>query len=206
MPKSRKRRKKRSNFRVRQEPDQAPRRPTSSVTMWLAKGFVPSNYYYSDSGRPRLSRILFSIDSLSYFIILISGLSYVLLGIPDVKRIPEPARTVIGSIMIASATNRLIFISSLLRHRYTAVKFDPRYVNRFTSAMFISNMLSATGFTVCFLYYFGVIGFTATAIHAAWPFVSAQLSYTLSTILGWVASGVIGNYAFQFVRKKLEKN
>jgi hypothetical protein len=165
----------------------------------------PSDYYYAlAGGKPALYHFLFSIDSLAIWLLITEYLSYLLFKVPDFTRIPPYANTMIGASLMASAINRFVFLAQLVIRRKSA-RTDPRYIVRFMTATFLSNMLSATAFTVGFLYYFGAIDFVAAFLQKIWPYLSDKVTYIVSTVLNWMASGIIGGATFQFIKNKFGK-
>ncbi len=52
------------------------------------------------------------------------------------------------------------------------------------------------------LYNFGAIQYGARFIYAKAPIIGSTLSNVISTILGWVVSGVIGNFVYDILKRK----
>jgi hypothetical protein len=205
MNKSRRKKKKIHKVNLRTEANAPEREQAAYPPIDYVNQLRPSDYlYFLAGGRPSLYRFLFSVDSLSLWIILVGYLSVLTFRVPDLQVLPSYVRTIIGSALIASATNRSISFLILVINR-KKIRTDPRYLLRFIAATFLSNLLSATVFVVGCLYYFGVVDFVAVLLQKIWPYLSDKVSYAVSTVLNWVASGIIGNYAFQFIKKRFEK-
>jgi len=61
--------------------------------------------------------------------------------------------------------------------------------------------VGATIYIVIIFYGLGLIDKIAYYFSSTFPGFGKQLSYAVSTVLGWVVSGVIGNAAYDFLKK-----
>jgi hypothetical protein len=179
--------------------------PVSEETREFDFPTIPLDFYYLLAlGKPKLRYFLLSIDTICIVIILGVSITFTLFRVPDLSRIPQMVLTLMGSVFMACAITRASMFIRLLVNREKA-RTDPKYILSVNIANFLCNIISATLFTMICFYYLGVIDFIAYVLHTYWPKLSEKLSYGISTALGWIVSGVIGNAAYDVIKRKLRK-
>lgn len=157
-------------------------------------------HYLLGAGKPRLSQFLLSLDTICLLIIIIVGLSRTLFQIPDLSRVPLSIKTIIGIGFMACVTARTLTILRLIVNRKKIVT-NPKYILSARLTFFLCNIISATLFIMVCLYYFGVVDFVAYVLHTQWPKLSEKVSYYISTAIGWIISGIIGNAAYDLLKR-----
>jgi hypothetical protein len=155
----------------------------------------------ADPHRPGRSRFHFlsSMPLLSFLAIVACVVVYLLLGYPDLTRLPSHLKIILGTVAFTSVAIRWFFFGYLYGDR------DPRSSRKFWLAISLSDFIFATAFAAALLYYFGAVRFVAVALQKGWPYLSDRGSYVLSSILSWVMSGIVGNYAFHLIRVRFGK-
>jgi hypothetical protein len=150
--------------------------------------------------RPTRSRFLFSIHLWSFWAIVACAVVYLLLGYPDLTKLPSHVKTILGTVALTSVAIRWFFFGRLYGER------DPRSSRTFWLVISLSDFIFATAFAAALFYYFGAVRYVAVALQKGWPYLSDRGSYLLSSILSWVMSGIVGNYAFHLIRARFGKN
>jgi len=98
--------------------------------------------------------------------------------------------TVITFIRIILRVNRRFFV-------------DPEYAIGYLRVSIALDGVRVALFAALLLYGSGVIDAFANALSTFFTFLSVHTSYIVSTVIGWLASGIIGNASYDLLRRIL---
>lgn len=166
----------------------------------LARVLIPEyRAWILSGGRPNFFKLIFGLDSLSVYIILTLGLANLIFD-PDLSRIPERARSIIGIGIGACGYTRIMY-AILISLRFKKLGSTPWLVDGAMLAWFFCDLLSATLMVAAGLYYFGAVAALSVLLQTHWPYLSAKVSEWVSAAVNWAISGIVGGVAFEQTRR-----
>lgn len=80
---------------------------------------------------------------------------------------------------------------------------DDAYAVRIYRVLAFMEALRVAAFMVLLMYGAGAIDAATTLLARSLAFLSDRASYVISTVLGWIISGVIGNFAYDLLKRPI---
>ncbi len=110
---------------------------------------------------------------------------------------PPAVREALGYVILFATVSRVCEVM----FSFKRVVQDDAYALRVFKLLAFWEAVRATAFLLLLMYGAGVIGEVASLLHQSATFLSARASYYVSAVVGWLISGVVGNFAYDFLKR-----
>lgn len=104
-----------------------------------------------------------------------------------------------GTVILFTTTYRFLEIIVSFKRALN----DDAYAVRIYRVLAFMEALRVAAFVVLLMYGTGVIDAVTTLLARSLAFLSERASYVVATVLGWIISGVIGNFAYDLLKRPI---
>jgi len=150
-------------------------------------------------GQPRLRTLLFSLNSVSTYVIFLGGATLLLFE-PDLSRLAGWPATLIAGTFGGCILIRLFWLLLLMKN-FRKLHADDRLVIGSSLAFFTADILSATCMLVTYLYYFGAVDAVGSVIGSILPSLSPGIRSFLSQAVSWLFAAATSGLAWDIMKR-----
>jgi len=135
--------------------------------------------------------------SFSLFVYLLLSNSYSFKRLP-----PVVAHIVVYGLLYSSIMDIFVLRPFVGSDRF---KTDPKFARLVRFLVAFGGVLVTTLLNVTLFYISGAIELLTAFLQTHWPSIEPKLSYYLSTLIGWIVSGILGNAAYDLLKRLKQK-
>jgi hypothetical protein len=115
------------------------------------------------------------------------------------KRMPF----IVGILLLYGFTYCTFMDLSVLQRWVSSPRFgtDPKFTRRVRYLSAFNGILMTTLLYVFLFYISGSIDLLTAFFQAHWPSIQPKVSYYVSTLIGWIVAGILGNAGYDLLKK-----